>query len=236
MPLINIDFNQQSNNLNVPILRQTKMTAWVNFFVKQLGWLFSRFNDYTNGSNYPKFNLLTTYSINNIVRYGNNNYAFIYPNPTLGPFPTNTIYWYKLAGDFIGADEHLKMNGQKLMFEYALNRWFGIAAWSTVQWTGTPGYTQIYIKRNLSSNSNYWLSNGGAGSLTSFMANSNNAQFFFLGNSYSTYNPYRFTIYVPNAILTAITLPPGITDAKTVIADFATKYTRIGKKFNVIGY
>jgi hypothetical protein len=242
MRFFHIDFTQKSSDLNVPILRQTKMAAWVNFLVKQLDWNQNRFvTDYTGGSSYPLWNIGTSYSFGTIIRYGNINYYYINTAATSGNYPTNTTYWYQLPGVFIGLDERLAMNSQKLKFEYALNRWFGIATWSLVQWTGSaPPYTQIYIKRTRNSNGNFWLSNGGNSSLTSYMGNSsigagNQA---YLGNSY-TYNPYSFTIYVPNAVLSALDASsPGavLGTGKLIVADFAKRYTRAGKNFKVQGY
>jgi hypothetical protein len=240
MSFLNINFTQKSSDLNVPVLRQSKFAAWISFLVRQLDWNQSRFvTDYIGGSNYHLWVHTTTYQFGSTIRYGNSNYYYINPINSSGNLPIDTNYWYQLPGVFIGLDERLAMNSQKLKFEYALNRWFGVGTWSLVQWSGaTPPYTQIYIKRTINSNGNFWLSNGGNGSLTSYLGNNVNTQQYFLGNSY-TYNPHSFTIYVPNAILSTLDASSPNSIAGTglkIVADFAQRFTRAGKQFQVIGY
>lgn len=243
MGLVNIDYTQQSNNLNVPILRQTKFTQWVHFLVNQLVFWKNRADDWTGGTTYTAYNSGTTYSLNNIVQYDKLNYLYINATSSSGNNPPNSTYWYLLPGNFIGLDERITYNSQKLKFEMALNRWFGVAVFLKTQWTNVAApqaNSQIYIVRTANSNSNFWLSNGGVGGLVSYMGNTNNAQQYFLGNAY-THQPYSFTIYVPSALFTAIGLsnpPPntGSAGAIATISAIANKYTRAGKSFQILTY
>lgn len=130
MGLYDINFPDFSNKLNVPKLRQSKFTAFMNILMSQLTWNHTRyFTDYIGGASYSDYNNASTYSFGDIVLYRDTlNDKKIYlciVDTSTGVAPTNTTNWLKLMDDFIGADERLAFTNQKLCMEWILNRYFG---------------------------------------------------------------------------------------------------------------
>lgn len=235
----NIDYNDVSDKNNVPDFRKPKWRAWLGVLMKPIVFLNQRtFIDYTDGTNYPTYNNSSTYNFGDIVQYGYGNY-YCLADGTTGIKPVINSSWYKLQDNFVGYLERRAYTGQKLSMEYALNRYFGVATFSTVQWDDgvvtAPPYTQIYITNSGNTNSNFWLSNGTG--LNSYMANNSVYQSYYLGNSYSAYSPYSFTIHVPTSVQSAITaiLPPGATVDQQIRAQ-ADKLCECDKNYNIIYY
>jgi len=178
----------------------------------------------------------------------------VYESQSITPFVStitpnlDTTNWVKICDSFIGIREQIRYNFQKLSLEYALNRYFQVSPFSVIEWSVTfsggvptthltPPYTQIYIKGTGNVLSNFWLSNGGIGALTSYMPNSSNYSHYYLGNSYSTYNAYQFTVYVPSALYTTIgnNQPLGVS-ADDAIRSVVDKYTLAGSNYNITTY
>ncbi len=166
---------------------------------------------------------------------------------TLAP-NIDTDNWIKILDSFIGARERARYTGQKLMLEYALNRRFFVASYSVTEWEiqwisgvpvpqSAPPFSQIYIKSANNVQTNFWLSNGGAGSLTSYMSDSGSFQGNFLGNGYNTYSPFQFTIYVPTALYAQIQSyqPPGVT-AEQAIRSVADPLLPAGSFYEITQY
>lgn len=146
--------------------------------------------------------------------------------------------WIKVLNDWIGVRERTRYTGQKLMLEYILNKRFMIGS-VALPFAGPSHTTQIYITNTYATQSNFWLSNGGPQSLTSYMANRGQNSKMFMGNSY-TYNPNSFTIHVPTTAAAKInTLSPKplvLTYYIAVITQLVNKYCTAGLKFNIITY
>ena len=155
--------------------------------------------------------------------------------------------------------EQMNYNFQKLKLEMALNRYFRVSPYSLIEWAVTftgsvptthtaPPYTQIYIVPTRNSLTNFWLSNGGIGALTSYMPNSSLYSRSYLGNAYSTYSVYQFTIHVPSAVYAAIganqpngATSPNIYDPSPLSAGGAirgvvNKYALASSVFNIVTY
>lgn len=164
------------------------------------------------------------------------------------PPNVDTDNWIKVLDSFIGARERSRYNGQKLMLEYMLNRRFQVATYSIIEWEiqwiagvptpqPSPPYQQIYIKQTVNSQSNFWLSNGGAGSLTSYMAAASTNQNYYLGNAYSAYTAIQFTIFVPTAVYASIQAYqlPGVTADQAIVA-VIDQYVQAGSIYVITQY
>ena len=95
-------------------------------------------NNLGNSPDNPLYWIAGTYTSGNVVLYFDGNYYQVLVATTSNP-PSSTDWgllnfdpttkttsycWYKIAPSYIGAQERAQYNSQKLIMEYALNRWF----------------------------------------------------------------------------------------------------------------
>jgi len=228
-----IDFEQLADNLNIPLLRKPKHTAWLNILVSPLTKLQDWWNERLTGSSYSLFNGATNYTIYNTVRYGRAAYWCIKTPPTgLFPLPTDTTYWYKILDDYIGLNERSKYSAQKVMLEYALNRRFSP---STITPPFSSSIPSIYIVNHLVNLVGVLYSAPSGTNTNTWVAPNTSNRFWYssLGNP-STTTVYNYTIYVPAAILSAIDSNP--VQAKAIIEQEANRYNLAGIKFDIQSY
>jgi len=147
----------------------------------------------------------------------------------------DTANWSKVVNLFIGVRERIKYTGNKLMIEYALNRWFKTTFRQPTTFVTSPDMyvpkSDIYIQNTNKSITNFWLSNGNG--LNSYMANNSKYQNFFLGNSY-TYSQYDFVIFIPVAVYNALSADSTKRDG--IIRVFADKYVQCDKTYKIQTY
>ena len=253
-PLIyNQNEGQISNDLLPIHRRKPKFLAWFLTLLKPLQWEHDLiFNDYANGSSAPLWVVSTPYTYGQRVIYIDNAvYELINVAGLTSATPPNldTANWTKVLDIFIGVRERARYNSQKLLLEYALNRYFMVTPFSHIEWSVTwsggvptahtaPPYTQIYIANKPHTISNFWLSRFGTGSLISYMNRNSHFQRYYLGRVYAPYSAISFTIYVPTAIYAIIQanqVVAGVT-AEQVIRAFADNYVQAGKIYEVVQY
>ena len=111
-------------------LRSDTITSWLRTLLRPMKYncdLF--FNDFCKGANYPAYNNATTYAANDRIIYTDN---AVYERRVSGSGvhptgdSTSAITWRKIQKCFIGVDERAHWNGQKIVFEYAINKWFQV--------------------------------------------------------------------------------------------------------------
>lgn len=216
-----IQFSLLWEKLMPPILRKSLHLAWGSVVVAPLQRLRDLiFNDYANGSHYDAYDNSTAYVIGDIVYYTDRAVYQCIENST-GNLPTDTNYWFKLLDNRIGVRERIKYNSQKVLFEYALNRWFDVPS-------ADP---QIYIQNNTIYGTAFLL--GQTGAYSSTMPRSSVHQLYYLGNSYD-YRSDAFTIFVPVAVFNA--LASNNTDRENIIRNFADNYVLAGMIYSVVTY
>lgn len=252
-PIIYEQYEGQISHDLLPIKRRKpKFLAWFLSILSPLQWCHDLiFNDYANGVTEPLWVSGTAYVYLDRVIYIDNAVYELQNTAGITSVVTpnlDTDNWIKVLDSFIGVRERARYTSNKLLLEYALNRYFMVSPFSAIEWGVTwsggvptaqtaPPDAQIYISNTRNSISNFWLSNGAPTSLTSFM--SNGAQRFFLGNSYAAYSIFTFTIFIPTAVYAQIqanqVIGSGIT-AEQVIRSFADKFVQGGKLYQVIQY
>ena len=245
IPLISI-YQQnygQTYNDNVPVqYRKPKFLAWGTWLFTALQWLHDLLfsGGYSDGSTAPNWVSGSNYAYGaQVIDVDYKVYSCINTagltgdtvNPHLDP-----ANWFKVLDSFIGVRERAYYTGQKIMMEYLLNRYFQVGV-TTLPFQGASHTGQIYITKNTTNYSQFWLSNNGGQPLTSYLSNTSASQKNFLGNGYSTYQPYNFTVNVPSAIFTAIgnNQPPGVT-ATQAISAIVSKYCQANLIFNIVTY
>ena len=220
--LFDFDIDIIIPNLTAPIKRLPKYSAWLNALTTpiQQAWQ-NLFVDYKTGSTYSDFNVLTAYFIGDIVIWTDKCvYMASYVNANgisegfSGVFPNNTVFWTKVNENFIGVDERVKYNSQRLLFEYALNRFFR-----------TSG---IYIENNFVTPTNVFAM-GDSSQSSSYMPSNSVYQADFMPDvpTYTT-AIYDFTIFFPIADYTALG-----TSADLIIRSFADVYNLVGMQYDI---
>lgn len=185
-----------------------------------LQWLRDNFFDrYADGSSDPAYSGVTAYISGDRVIYTDRAvYECILAST--GNDPSDTTYWIKIQENFIGLRERAHYNSQKIVLEYALNRWFGV--------TSAP---LIYIENNVLINNSMII--GVDETETSAVALNENESLDAVGPT-GTNNGTAFTIYVPAAVWN----PLAATDLQreAIIKSFADQYVLAGITYDCIYY
>lgn len=206
-----------------PSLRGAIHLAWLKVILKPIQSLWKLiFVDYKDGSLYTQYDVTLSYNRTDRVVYSNRKVYECIVNAGVGITPDNTTYWVKVNDNFIGASERVKYNAQKLLFEYALNKWFFV----------DPLSDQIYIENNAVSGS-FFLMGGQNGETSSKLAATSISSGWYLGNVY-TPTQHDYTIYVPVAVFNA--QGTTTTNREQAIRNFADQYNLAGMIYNVVTY
>lgn len=223
----NINFSQVWQNIMPPNKRLTKYLAWGNVLMYPMQWLHSRFFvEYKEGTIYLDWNSGTAYTVNSFVKYTDKGIYCCIKNTTAGITPLNTEYWYKTQDNFIGLTERMKYNSQKMIFEYALNRWFGLT------YLQPPSVSPIYISNNTLDLNNFVV--GTEDNDTAYASLSGDYTYDFVGTTVTSYSQYSFTIYYPTSL--PATLGITSTELEKQIEDLANKLKISGTLFNILSY
>lgn len=229
MPNYNANFSNIWQNLMPPNKRLTKYLAWGKVLVYPLQWLHSRlFLDYKEGTIYLDWVVSTAYTKNTFVRYTNKSIYYCIQDHTSSSTitPLDTEYWYKTQDSFIGVTERMKYTSQKIVFEYALNRWFGLT------FVQPPSVNPIYITTNNIDTNSFLVSSDDINSAYATYSGFEALQ--YVGASYDNTETASFTIYYPSTLPATL----GITEAilKQQISTLADKIKLSGTNYKLISY
>ena len=131
---------------------------------------------------------------------------------------------YILPGELIGLDERLKYNAQTVLFEYILNKHYGVVV--------AP---YIYIVNHTGSLDTVYLADAVSGEPTSYWNDPpNDADTVFIGNESDYMAAYDFTVYVPAALYATLGASNPERDANVQFE--VDKYKIIGTNNNIISY
>lgn len=124
--MYSIDFNNFAVQTLPPNYRLTIDSAWAKSRLAPMVWANEMFfEDFIEGSSsYPTYSGATTYNYNDKVIYQKEVYVSLQDSNT-GNSVTDSEWWLKINTNFIGAYERIAYNATKLLFEYALNKYFG---------------------------------------------------------------------------------------------------------------
>lgn len=140
--------------------------------------------------------------------------------------PTFGTNWELISPNFLGTDTRLKIRGEKVVIEYALNTWFGTVF-------RQPGGTlsDIYILNNAANNQNPFI----VGPLESDSSIVGPLEgIYFVGLDYTFTAGYGFTIKVPAAVYAA--LGTSVAERDSVIRAFADLYVPCGINYKIQTY
>jgi hypothetical protein len=212
-----------------PNKRLTKYLAWGKVLVYPLQWLHSRlFLDYKEGTIYLDWVVSTAYTKNTFVKYTNKSIYYCIQNHTSSSIitPLDTEYWYKTQDSFIGVTERMKYNSQKIVFEYALNRWFGLT------FVQPNAISPIWINTPFIDTNSFLVSSNDENS--AYAAYSGTEALQYVGSTYDDTETASFTIHYPSTLPATL----GITEAvlKQQISTLADKIKLSGTNYNLISY
>ena len=218
-----------------PILRQPKMLAWFRSLVIPIQQLHDFiFGSYQNGFVGSKWSA-GTYTIGANVQYKDGAvYQCIVPT-TINE-PSQSTDWMLIQSNFIGAQERAQYNGQKLVLEYALNKWFDTTFKQPTSYSGGTYLpkSDIYIVNNANEIGSMWMAKDDTvGIPNAYMANDDLYNEFFMGNSYGV-TEFHFTIMIPTAVWTALGADAPTRNGQ--IMDFANNYVIAGVTYNIVTY
>jgi len=224
------DFNTDlfANNMMPPLKRIGRYLAWMKVLLKPLQFIRDAlFGTYRDGNSAADWNVLSSYSVGNQVKYIDKAIYQCWIASTAGILPTNTDYWVKVQDKFVGIVPRSKYNSQRLLLEWVLNEWFGTT------FVNSPSSSDIYISTN---------SNGIADFIVGLTETESSSAVYANGDAISyvqAQNPtfsaeYNFRIYVPVADWTALASTP--TDRDNMIRAIADLYVLAGIKYEIVTY
>ena len=152
-----------------------------------------------------------------------------------GNLPTNTNYWFKIQDKFVGIEPRMKYNAQHILFEWALNEWFGTT------FVNVPGNSDIWIGPG--SPSDVVLYVGFTETNSSLIVYGNGQAQTFIQAINIANTGSEFTINVPIGVANALTTPPTTDIApnisannENIIRQIADLYNYAGITYDVITY
>lgn len=219
MSIYDITLANKATELLPPDKRSSTIVAWVKQLFKPLQQShYALFVSYKTGSTASVWTA-GTYVYRARVIYGQTVYESLTDGNTA--VPTDTNYWRVYQDYFIGVDERLTYNHQKLVLEYALNTRFGTT------FNQPPTLSDIYITTNAPGAGVFIVGANEEESSNVFADTSSE----FVINSYSFADFFNFTINVPIAVYTALG-----SAADSVIRNFVDKYNSAGITYNIVTY
>ena len=232
--IINIDINQKAADIHVPILRQPKFMALLTAFSSPTVKLQNDISaNVIGGLSYSAWLIGTTYNFGDRVTYGIASHEYINTVASAGNYPTDSNYWAQVSSDTIGLSERLNYNCSTMQLEYILNNRFNIIPGGKIPpYDNTAG--NIYIVTN-QSYPRVLYSGRGNGTGNSWTALNSASKHWFCPRGNPPSGNFNYTIYVPNALITAV----GIVEGPLLIGNIkneTNKYNAVGLTFNTVTY
>jgi hypothetical protein len=221
-------------NFLPPKKRLAIYKAWTKTLVKPLQVLYNTmFGTFQYGNAAAIYSGATAYSVGNQVKYTDKSIYQCWVAST-GNLPTNTNYWFKIQDNFVGIEPRCKYNAQHILFEWALNEWFGTT------FVNTPGASAIFIDAGAADLGAFYV--GLTETESSFVVFDEPEATAFVQALNLTTAGVSFTINVPlitaNALTTetANTVPNISANRENIIRQIADLYNYAGITYNVITY
>ena len=214
MSLYNISFYNKVIELLPVDKRQAINVRWLQSLISPIQYLRDKYlGDYKTGSSYPQC-IAGTYSKGAKVVFKNVVYESLIDGNTDQPPTAN---WMTYLPSFMGVDQRVLFNGQKLTLEYALNQRF----------LGTfrqpPLQSDIYITNNALGIT--YFRSGNTEAISSSVYADNSSELVI--NSYDIAIQYNFTIHIPAAIYSGY---------PSEINNFVNGLIPAGLTFNIVTY
>jgi hypothetical protein len=154
------------------------------------------------------------------------------------PDPDSGNYWVKIQDNFIGANERALYSASRLVFEYALNKWF----FTTFRQPSSDDtvHSDIYIKPNVRLNDLLYM--GPAGNGYNYIPPLSPMATPYVGLSSLLANNFDFTIFFPVGNYNDLDAEPDViatnntTQRDNIVRSFADKINAAGMIYNITTY
>lgn len=223
--IYDLNTDQQVVELLPPDKRTKTTVAWLQAALRStIQFLRDALLDrYRNGSTDSAY-AAGIYALGAFVQYQKGVYVSIIPDNT--DAPTVTTSWYKVQDNFIGLNERILYNGEKIVMEYALNRWFG----TIFRQPGT-GLSDIYLSTNAKPLAVFRF--GVAENISSsFFLNRSTEGIMNADAALSSF--FNLTIFIPVAVYNA--LDPLAPNREAIVRNFVDKYIYAGITYEITTY
>ena len=217
-----LDYNIAVESLNVPDKRTANTTAFNKGLVAQVSnahtQLFETYKNYGSVATWSA----GSYNRKTLIRYGK---SIFQANKNTTDEPTFSDTWVLVSNNFLGNDFRLKIRGEKLKLEFALNTWF-----NTV-FRQPPLVSDIYIITNEIISAPVFRV-GINSSESSYIYSDKSDEFCI--NGYIFTEQFNLTIWFPTAVYNNL----GTTNnnRNSIIKNFADKYINAGITYNINTY
>lgn len=226
--IYDINFFQTAQELSPSFRRTEEEFEGLNAaFAEPMNDLNLIFKWYRESSTAGAYNNATVYNFGDVVRYAKVVYLRneVTDGYAAGIEPTNTTYFTKILDLFIGTDERVKYQSQKLVFEYALNRFF------ETTFRQPPLVSDIYITRDYSDLTDFWISEVDSETAT---VGETDTDTVYVDEDETTRQNYDYVIKIPVAVYNALasTNPT----RERIVRIFADKINAAGFKYIIQTY
>lgn len=224
MSIYSIDFAKRVVQLLPPDKRMGKHVAWMKTLMKPLQWFRDLwFGEYLTGTTAAPWNSGVTYAKYARVRYSKSVYESLVAD-NLNNIPNDAAYWMQVQENFIGLQERIQYNSQKLVLEFALNKWFDTT------FRQPPAQPDIYITRNEIGIPVFRA--GGVEGISSVSFANGSSEYVI--NQYDFSAQPNFTIHIPVAVFNA--LDPAGQNNESIVRDFVNRYVAAGLIYTIQTY
>jgi hypothetical protein len=208
--------------------------AWTKTLVKPLQVLYNTmFGTFKDGNAAAIYSGATAYAVGNQVKYTDKSVYQCWVAST-GNLPTNTNFWFKIQDNFVGIEPRCKYNAQHILFEWALNEWFGTT------FVNVPGSSDIYIDAGAADLGAFYV--GLTETESSFVVFDEPEATAFVQALNLTTAGVSFTINVPLITANALTggpldtVPNISANRENIIRQIADLYNYAGITYNCVTY
>jgi hypothetical protein len=226
--IYDVNFFQTAQELS-PSFRRTKeeFEGLNAAFAEPMNDLNLIFKWYREGSTAPDYSNVTVYNFGDVVKYAKVIYLRneITDGYSAGIEPTNFTFFTKIIDLFIGVDERVKYQSQKIVFEYALNRFF------ETTFRQPPLVSDIYITRDFSDLTDFWIAETDIATAT---VGETDTDTTYVDEDETTRSAYDYVIKFPLAAYNALasTNPT----REKIVRVFADKINAAGFKYIIQTY
>jgi hypothetical protein len=222
-----VDFNNLVIQLTPPLLRETKEIAWLTSLTYPIQWDNINFTEYVYGFTGSTYSPSLTYSVGDRVLW-TNNAVYESTGTSSNLSPTFSANWTKTNDLYIGAEERVRYNSQKILLEYALNRFFQVAGTPDVPtgWTGSNHINQIWIENTATNTAAFIM--GYTGPYSSNLVNNSLFAETWMGNAPSGFLTTSFTVWVPLALYNQY--------SNAIFRAYVDEYVLAGMQYIVLSY
>lgn len=224
-----------------PYKRTTNFVALIKDFISNAQWLNDKDNIYLDGDPFLTiYDPTVTYDFGELVIGWFNFSRSIFlslQDANLGNDLNATYYWLPIIDNFIPAMERALYNSDKMVLEWALNKYFGS------NFVQPPGISDIYISDLNLAISPLYIS---AGSIPCVGGIGSTGSIGFIGTPITTFDSVLLGInYIVNVPITLYSALPGFTTLPTdstpgnvdhYFTNFINNYNLAGTNYRILCY